>query len=957
MLIYLRGFVITKRLKRDHMEGKARLPNYLMGALLILSTLSFGVYSNRVEVECEEHIVMVELKSSEDLTTLGRKTEIIEVYDHHVLLRTNEDVVNRLMDRNFQVNMLTHRTRLYIGGEVFDHREGEPDIPKELRVDNYGSGENGQYIVQMLGPIARNWRPTLERMGVQVLNYIHNYAYRVQMTPELAERVSEMYFVDWVGIYHPYYKLQPGLEAGMVEIGLVPGTTQESFDAVSENAYIISFTELIGDGGYLLRAFVDSQEALHELARVIHVDYICRYVEPEFHCEMQPQIIGGGCWFFDDEDDNPETAYRKHGEYGSYMNQIGYKGEGIVIAIAGSGLGGGSNDSQHIDLQDRVIGGYPPDQWGGDFGDDTPMAGCAAGDTYHGTGSTVYNDYYSGQGSAPESLIYAVKIHGIGGEWWSDLYEVVQVAKQYADASVHSNSWGGGGSYNQHASSYDAASRGEDMVITVSVGNTGPDHTTIGSPALGKNVIAVGATGNYPNNPENVASFSSRGWTRDNRVKPDVVAPGVSISSLHGNDSYMSMSGTSISSPAVAGAAAVVIQWYDNNHDSHPSPAMVKALLINTASDLCNENGNTGPIPNRDEGWGIVDISKLERPLEDPVPFYLYDQEHIFTNSLQVHEHVVVPDRLGEPLKFSLVWTDKEAPGSTGDGRTLINDLNLEVETPSGQIIRGNAFDLSEDGQSDDGYTYPDAQVMSDFDYSGDGWDDTNNVQNVYIHPDDVEMGEYIVRVRAENIADDGTGVGYNSQDYALVAYNVIEGGTLDTFDISLFADPSAEGWNYVSFPIISRENNLESMLEHAEYGISGSYDRVMYYDASTGQWNSYVPGRPDHFNNLRTWDHTMGIWIRMTGNATLTVEGYTPTSTAITLYPGWNMVGLPSESAGNHDLPIEVTKIGYFDVTVQYNIAYTDDVAGFEFEPGKGYWVYNPTGANIVWTVEFTFG
>ena len=45
-----------------------------------------------------------------------------------------------------------------------------------------------------------------------------------------------------------------------------------------------------------------------------------------------------------------------------------------------------------------------------------------------------------------------------------------------------------------------------------------------------------------------------------------------------------------------------------------------------------------------------------------------------------------------------------------------------------------------------------------------------------------------------------------------------------------------------------------------------------------------------------------------------------------ITLYPGWNMVGLPSNSAGSQGLPAEVTGIGSFDATLEYNVAYSYD-------------------------------
>ncbi len=97
-----------------------------------------------------------------------------------------------------------------------------------------------------------------------------------------------------------------------------------------------------------------------------------------------------------------------------------------------------------------------------------------------------------------------------------------------------------------------------------------------------------------------------------------------------------------------------------------------------------------------------------------------------------------------------------------------------------------------------------------------------------------------------------------------------------------------------------------------------------------------------------------MGIWIRMTTGDTLTITGSAPTSTDITLYPGWTMVGLPSSASGNHGLPAEVNIVGYFDASMEYNVAYTDDVAAFVFEPGRGYWLHNPTDVAITWTVDY---
>jgi len=126
-----------------------------------------------------------------------------------------------------------------------------------------------------------------------------------------------------------------------------------------------------------------------------------------------------------------------------------------------------------------------------------------------------------------------------------------------------------------------------------------------------------------------------------------------------------------------------------------------------------------------------------------------------------------------------------------------------------------------------------------------------------------------------------------------------------------------------------------------------------MYYDFDDG-WQSYIPGRADHFNDIDDWDHTMGLWIRMNNDDTLTIEGTEPTSTDITLNPGWNMVGLPSETAGNHGLPGEVSIVGYFQASQENNLAHDYNPGNFVFEYGQGYYLYNGADYDVTWTVEY---
>jgi len=762
--------------------------------------------------------------NSETINELENYGQILDRYGVNVLLDMQEENIEELKSE-FNVDLLEHRNELSVKGYRFNTDDGLPELDSDLRIESYESETEGLYIIDMIGPVNPEWRQEIEEQGVNIINYVPNYAYEVSMTPEQAEEVENMFFVDWVGFYQPEYKMHSRLDEALdkdmpVSIRLRPNFEELSLNNLESQLQVLG-TEDLNENGYRLTVEVNDVEILEDLAMMNDVYYISPYVEPELHGEMDIQQIGGGLWFMDDEyerrDDltpppregDPQEPYRKYGDFGAYINQIGYSGEGVTVAVADTGIGDGTvGDAGVKDFTGRVIGGYgfgpDEDYWADGHYHGTACTGLIVGDTHEGTGATwdEYEDgdmpYYMGQGLAFESEIFATKIFDDGAAFLGPPYfDIVEEPAQRSDAYIHSNSWGSStdGSYIETDEIFDQTVRDADrdtdknrpMVITSSAGNDGGrGDTTTGSPANAKNVITVG--GNQPynpgmgyENPENMYGSSSRGWTEDNRIKPDVIAPSESVISqntpLDEPDSYVSASGTSFGNPLVAGAATIVVDWYEKNYEETPSPALVKSILINTANDLDPEIGNTrGPVPNQDEGWGVPDLSKLEYPTDDPIGFMFEDQESLLTTG-DVDEYEISYQEEDEPLKITLTWTDKNALAGDSEGGTptLKNNLDLEVETPSGEIIRGNAFDLTGDGASDDGFTHPDAEVMSDFDYNGDGWDDVNNVQNVYIHPDHVEDGLYSVRVRGTNIPSDANNDGLANQDYALTAYNVPE--------------------------------------------------------------------------------------------------------------------------------------------------------------------------------------
>ena len=129
------------------------------------------------------------------------------------------------------------------------------------------------------------------------------------------------------------------------------------------------------------------------------------------------------------------------------------------------------------------------------------------------------------------------------------------------------------------------------MICVTAAGNEGTSG--IIAPADADSVISVGAV----DTSGNLASFSSHGPTADSRIKPEVVARGVSTycASASGLDYYINASGTSLSTPLVGGSIAVILS-------AHPdwTPIMVREVLLMTADNSDN--------PDNLYGWGLIDV-------------------------------------------------------------------------------------------------------------------------------------------------------------------------------------------------------------------------------------------------------------------------------------------------------------------------------------------------------------
>ncbi|MDP1581441.1 MAG: S8 family serine peptidase [Candidatus Didemnitutus sp.] len=215
-------------------------------------------------------------------------------------------------------------------------------------------------------------------------------------------------------------------------------------------------------------------------------------------------------------------------------------------------------------------------------------------------------------------------------------------------------------------------------------------YDTLRLDSIAKNVLSVGAVADAVTGgardlaKATQASFSSWGPTDDGRIKPDLVANGVSLTSstFASDTSYGSKGGTSMAAPSVTGSAALLVQLYRR---LFPGGAMrastLKGLLIHTADDLEN------PGPDYISGWGMLNTMAAAHFLRDHAahPGKSRLSERQLTTTVTTETHEFRWDGTS-PIRVTLCWTDPSGPGLTGaDNRTatLRNNLDLRLIAPN----------------------------------------------------------------------------------------------------------------------------------------------------------------------------------------------------------------------------------------------------------------------------------
>jgi hypothetical protein len=575
-------------------------------------------------------------------------------------------------------------------------------------------------------------------------------------------------------------------------------------------------------------------------------------------------------------------------------------------------------------------------------------------------------------------------------------------------ANIHTNSWGSSraGGYTSNSADIDENTwANKQFTILFSAGNEGQDLNpsdgvidtdNLGSPASAKNCITVGASENdrpsgagydfswatgwpayYPlnpiasdhvsDNPGGMAAFSSHGPCLDGRYKPDVVAPGTNVLSTRSsvasgvlwgayNAYYTYSGGTSMSTPLVAGMAALVREYFTDGKSEWnigtPSAALIKAMLINGALDLSPGQYGTGstqeipnpPRPNNVEGWGRPDIEDTLFPAP-PTKLFIRDVTlGLSTDEVHAYHFNVVNNSV--PLRVTAVWTDY--PGSTLAGGGLVNDLDLTLVAPYGSTYYPNR--ASQRGATSVLY-------YDDDDYE-DAWRWNTTGYSFAVKFTPASYPYTIDRVRfgmtrgsgnrnvGVYVRDDDGGGGLPGT--TLYSTTVTIGGT-GNYNVTVPGVTIASGSFYVEVRYTTSSGNPYLWLDTSSnagrsYAYDGSWHTLPYSSFPGGNWSiqsiskaADSPGNADRVNNVVGIDRSSPD----IGGYTVYVKGFNvphgPQPYALVVSGGIEVVPPPCSILVYTDVN---TENGYGDTYIQQALANLglSDAAAVYFQDPAGF-------------------
>ena len=428
--------------------------------------------------------------------------------------------------------------------------------------------------------------------------------------------------------------------------------------------------------------------------------------------------------------------------------------------------------------------------------------------------------------------------------WDNDVSEMASFGSNGFLVSNHSYGYGINDSFpTARFGYYDQTSSDFDKIaevfpyyqIVVAAGNsrnsTNPQVSAKGGfdmltgSAVSKNILvvaAVNAVTNYTG-PSSVvmSSFSNYGPTDDGRIKPDISAKGVNVYSCNflTDQTYETLSGTSMAAPAITGLIVLLQQHYKNSNNVYMKSATVRGLLCHSADEAGSSNG-----PDYEYGWGLANGKAAAKLISGNGTSSLV-VETTLTNKVAYSKQITLS--AARPLSVSIAWTDPVGFGAvvtpiTADNRTpkLVNNLDLKIIDNTGKIYYPWKLDPTA--------LFNPATQNSE--------NEVDNIEKVYIQ--NAPAGTYTIQVTNKGDLAGG------AQEFSLIAEG-FDSGSLSTVDfeknevVRLYADASNENLFFVlPTSFVPQEVVL--------YDTSGKVVRTVKYSDS---------------NNLPISDLTSGVY------------------------------------------------------------------------------------------------